>query len=200
MTAVDRLMDLPWLYRCWQLPYAATKFAPILAHNDLSAVRSVLDVGCGPGTNAKYFLETQYCGIDCNEKYVRFARRRYGERFSVADVRDRTVAWPQSFDFVLVNSLLHHLADEHVHPLLATLSEVLTDDGHVHILDLVAGDPRTVAGRLSRADRGSFARPQHAWQQIFEAHFEPVVVVPYALRFCGMPLWHMVYFKGRAKR
>ena len=73
----DRLLEQSSVYRLWQMPFADQKFAPILAHNDLGRVQRVLDVGCGPGTNAKYFTHTQYLGVDINEDYVQDARRRY---------------------------------------------------------------------------------------------------------------------------
>lgn len=199
MDFVDRLMGSPWVYRVWQLPQARAKFAPIVRFNDLTTVRSVLDLGCGPGTNARYFSRVNYHGIDCSQRCVDFARRRYGPRFAVADLRDAAVAWPRAFDFVLVNSLLHHLRDDDVHSLLGRITSALTADGHVHILDLVAGPPDTLAGRLSRLDRGAFARPMGEWRRMFETYFEPAVVHPYAVTCCGVPLWHMVYFKGRVR-
>jgi len=33
---------------------------------------------------------------------------------------------------------------------------------------------------------------------MFSVNFEPVVVEPYLLTACGLTLWKMVYFKGRA--
>jgi hypothetical protein len=35
-----------------------------------------------------------------------------------------------------------------------------------------------------------------AWRELFEAHFEPVVVEPYHL---GRGLWAMVYLQGGAR-
>lgn len=55
MRAIDLLMENPRIYRLWQSPFAELKFAPILAHNDLRLVRRVLDVACGPRTNAHHF-------------------------------------------------------------------------------------------------------------------------------------------------
>jgi len=68
-------------------PFAERKFAPILAHNDLSKVGRVLDVGCGPGTNTRHFEGSSYLGLDLNERYVTDAHCRYGREF-------RAVVWP----------------------------------------------------------------------------------------------------------
>ena len=52
---IDRVMESPLVYRLWIAPFAEQKLRPILAHTDLSRVRRVLDVGCGPGTNTAIF-------------------------------------------------------------------------------------------------------------------------------------------------
>ena len=75
-------------YRIWQAPFAEKKLAPILRHNDLGAVRRVLDVGCGPGTNTRHFATSDYLGVDLNEKYVEYARAKFGRTFVAADVTD----------------------------------------------------------------------------------------------------------------
>ena len=35
------------------------------------------------------------------------------------------------------------------------------------------------------------------WHHIFSKAFEPVIFEPYAVTNFGIPLWHMLYFKGR---
>ncbi len=62
MSALDAIMSQPIVYRLWMAPFAEDKFAPILAHNDLSKVRRVLDVGCGPGTNTGHFAQSDISG------------------------------------------------------------------------------------------------------------------------------------------
>ena len=51
-------------------PSASKKFLPSFKYNDLTQARRVLDVACGPGTNAGYFGESDYIGIDLNECYI----------------------------------------------------------------------------------------------------------------------------------
>jgi hypothetical protein len=75
----------------------------------------------------------------------------------------------------------------------------LSQGGHLHLLELVLPAEAGVARLLARADRGRFARPLDHWRELCSEVFEPVVFEPYALRGLGMALWHMVYFKGRAK-
>ena len=196
LTAV---MENTLAYRLWQAPFAEAKFAPVLRHNDMTQVSAILDVGCGPGTNRSLFTQSDYLGVDINPKYIEFARRRYGGRFEVADVRDFVQAGDEQFDFILLNSLLHHIEDDNVHGILSRLPAALSDDGHVHIIDLVLPEERGIARYLAKNDRGDWSRPLHAWQQMFEDHYHPVVFEPFAVRLLGVTLWHLVYFKGRRK-
>jgi SAM-dependent methyltransferase len=200
VTLSSRLLGHSVVYRTWQAPFADRKFAPIQAHNDLASVRRVLDVGCGPGTNTAYFGRSDYLGVDMNPHYIADARRRHARDFVVADVTTYTVETTQPFDFILVNSLLHHLATSDVRRLLNHLSTLLTADGAIHILDLVLPARQSLSRLLARWDRGDFARPPDVWRVLFTESFDPILVEPYRLGIPGLTLWNMVYFKGRARR
>lgn len=190
------MIERPLVYRLWQAPFAGRKFEPVLRHNDLGAVRRVLDVGCGPGTNARHFQRTDYLGVDVNPDYVHSARRRYGDRFVVADATELEPQNGRSPDFVLVNSFLHHVDDDAVRHILRALRGQVAPDGHVHVLELLLPERRSVAHLLARADRGAYARPLERWRELFAEHFEERVCEPYALGLPGVPLWNMVYLKG----
>lgn len=199
MRALNRIMENPHIYRLWQSPYAEMKFAPILAHNDLSRVRRVLDVACGPGTNARHFAAASYLGIDSNAGCVEYARRRYKRDFLLADVTQYEVAPGERFDFILLNSFLHHVDTPAALRVLGHLRTLLTDDAHVHILDLVLPKRPSLARFIARMDRGEFPRPLQDWLELVTGIFEPVVLEPFRLTALGATLWNMVYFKGRAK-
>jgi len=198
MNLTESILEQTLVYRVWQAPFAGQKFVPVLKHNDLGRVRRVLDVACGPGTNAGYFAQSDYVGIDLNERYIQDARRRHGREFIAVDARQYTAAPADRFDFILVNSFLHHLNTEDVIRLLSHLRTLLTEDGHIHILELVLPEEHySIARLLARWDRGKFARPIEEWKAIFGELFEQVVFEPYPLTGGGATLWNMVYFKGR---
>jgi SAM-dependent methyltransferase len=199
MKPYARLMENTLAYRVWQAPFAEQKLAPLYAHNDVARARRVLDVGCGPGTNTAHFAHADYLGIDFNASYIESARQRYGREFVVADVTKYEVAPDQRFDLILANSLFHHIDTASTSRILAHLATLLSDDGHVHVLDLVLPERPSVSRLLARADRGEHPRPLEEWRALFSAAFEPVVFEPYPLGAAGMTLWNMVYFKGRAR-
>jgi SAM-dependent methyltransferase len=186
-------------YRVWQMPFAGQKFAPIVRHNDLGTARRVLDVGCGPGTNTGYFGTADYLGLDINESYVEYARRRYRRRFLTADACRYTGEGDGRFDFILINSFLHHVEDAAAVDILRRLAALLDPHGFVHILELVLPADPGVARFLARNDRGAFPRVASRWQAMFEDVFRGVVFEPYRLTLGGVTLWEMVYFKGRPK-
>jgi SAM-dependent methyltransferase len=203
MISLPRLANVlafPAAYRLWQKPFVRAKFAPIFRHNDLRSLRRVLDVGCGPGTNAALFLEVEYLGLDIDANYVKAARRRYQRDFVQADACTFQPADGRRFDFVLMNSLLHHIDTANVYRLLRGVRQQLEPDGHVHILDLVLPDEARISRLLAQADRGAYPRPLSCWREIFNDVFEEVVFEPYSVGCLGSTFWSMVYFKGRAKQ
>jgi SAM-dependent methyltransferase len=200
MNLVDRILSQPIAYRLWMMPFAARKLESLAKHNDLRSVRRVLDVGCGPGTNAPAFEHAEYVGVDLNPSYIESARKRFGRNFLVADVRGNAFPVGSGFDCILVNSLLHHIDLASTSSLLRRLTELLTPDGFVHIIELVLPERISVARALARADRGNYARPLGDWKTIFSEHFEPVVFEPFTQRNAGVTLYELVYFKGRALR
>lgn len=196
----DWLLEQPIVYKTWQRPFVEQKLGPILKRGDIPRAKRVLDVGCGPGTNAAHFTSTEYLGIDINPQYIDDARRRYGDRFVVADVTQYSVADQQAFDFILVNSLLHHLATDDVRRLLRHLSTLLSADGQVHIIDLVMPPQRHhMAAYLARMDRGKFPRPLGEWNELFREAFVVSDFEEFPVGPAGLRVWSMVYCKGRAK-
>lgn len=194
--AVDRLLEMPAVYAAWQAPFAAQKFAPVERALRDRPARRVLDVGCGPGTNAARFTHADYVGVDINEEYLEIARAKFTGTFIAADLESVEAEALGQFDTILVNSVLHHLSDATVHRLLAQLTRRLGPEGRVHVLELVLPSRPTVARLMARLDRGKFPRPLADWQSLLATHFAPLAVEPYRL---GPGLWDMVYFQGAAK-
>jgi trans-aconitate methyltransferase len=199
MKSYARLMENPLAYRVLQTPFAERKLAPLYAHADPAHARRVLDVGCGPGTNTDHFAAADYLGIDINPAYIESARRRHRREFVVADVTKYNVVPEQRFDLILANSLFHHIDSASTRRILAHLATLLSDDGNVHIFDLVLPARASISRFLARADRGEYPRPLDEWHDLFTSAFEPVVFEPYPLGAAGITLWNMIYFKGRAR-
>ncbi len=206
MSGIRDILSFPKVYQLWQAPFAHRKLQPVLQHNDLATVRRVLDVGCGPGTNARIFRNRDYLGLDINPRYIAHATRSLASNhgapceFRVQDVCEYYPEKTELADFILMNSFLHHIDDENTDRILSRLQNVLSDDGHIHILDLVLPDKVGIPRLLARLDRGEHPRPLEQWREIFSKHFTPVLFEPFQLKALGIPLWNMVYFKGKKRQ
>ncbi len=199
MSLIDLILRQPLAYRLWMAPWAAQKLEPVLRNNDVGSIKRVLDVGCGPGTNAPAFTHADYVGVDLNAAYVADARKRYGRNFLAADVRGNDFPVGSGFDCILLNSLLHHLDTDSTHSLLRRLTELLTPGGHVNIIELIIPDEWGFPRALAKADRGAYPRSLAEWRIIFSEVFEPVIFEPFPVMGGPVRLWEMVYFKGRLK-
>ena len=194
--ATDRLLELPSVYRAWQAPFASAKLKPFVGYAGSERTRRVLDIGCGPGTNARVFAGSDYVGIDINPEYISKASSRFPGRFVVGDVTDVNIFPDEQFDCVFANSLMHHLDDQSVRNLLGRMARLTAPGGKVHVLDLVL-PPHPSAGRvLAQLDRGRFARPVEHWRELFAEHLREERFQPYSFGLPLVPLWDMVYFAG----
>ena len=193
---LEQVLEHPAVYQRWQAPFVAQKFAPVERHIRYATILRVLDVGCGPGTNAAHFRAAAYVGVDINERYLAEARSKYAGRFIQADLSVADLSQLGAFDTILVNSFLHHLPDTAVDRLLGRLATLLQPGGRVHILELVRPSQVSLPSMMARLDRGRYARGIQAWTEHFERHFHPVIVEPYTF---GLGLWAMVYFQGIAR-
>lgn len=194
---VEGLLENETVYRTWQATHADSKFEPIRRHNDLSRVRRVLDVGCGPGTNTRQFADVPgYLGLDINPRYTEYARKRFARDFVTADVTRFMPPEDERFDFILLNSFLHHVDDEGVEAILSRLPMLLAEGGHVHVLEIALPERPSLARLLARSDRGRFIRPLSVWRTFFHRHFRSILDEEYKLTALGVTTWNMVYFKG----
>ena len=199
MKLLTAIMENTRPYRLWQATHAERKLDPLRRHNDLRAARRVLDVGCGPGINTALFPEADYLGLDWNERYVQYARRRYGRNYLATDLRSYEAPSGARFDFILVNSFFHHIDLASSADILSRLHTLLTEDGHIHVVDIVLPEKAGLPRLMARLDRGEHPRPLEEWRKLFSEFFEPVVFEPYPVPILGISLWRMVYFKGRRK-
>jgi trans-aconitate methyltransferase len=198
MSLVERALEQPIVYRLWQAPFVEQKLTPIRRDGSLERARRVLDVGCGPGTNTALFPDADYVGIDHNTAYIETARRRHGRRFVVADVTTYELQGEEPFDFILVNSLLHHIDDRDVTILLRHLRSLLSEEGRIHMIELVLPDRSSLPRLMAKWDRGKYARPLAEWRSLVGAVVECVAFEPFSVGVGPFAVWEMLYLKGAA--
>jgi SAM-dependent methyltransferase len=199
MSVFNYLLERTIVYSSWQAPFASAKLELLLANNSITRARRVLDVGCGPGTNTPFFANAEYLGIDINPNYIAHARRKHRRDFIVADLGTYDQKPETGFDFILVNSFLHHVDSATTRNILRRLQSWLSPDGYIHLIELVLPRDRTIAQFMARMDRGKFPRPLEEWRDLFERSLDVEQFEPYPLGTLGLTLWNMIYCKAKAK-
>ncbi len=134
----------------------------VIAAANIQADQSVLDIGCGTGTQAIELKKThptaQVTAIDPDPKALLIAQRKSGSATAVTFDRGFADDLPYpdgSFDCVFSSFMLHHLTHDVKVGTLRSVLRVLRPGGSFHILDL--GQPKTtyssiVARLLFRGD------------------------------------------------
>lgn len=196
---IDRILGHPAVYRAWQAPLVGQKLAPFLAKRSIRPHERVIDIGCGPGTNAGVFPPEGYLGADLSPDYIASARKRHPEhQFEVWDI---TKPGPDlgTFDLALINSVFHHLSDSDTKTVLTSLPGLLRPGAQIHIIDLVLPPDRSLARLLAELDRGEFPRSLDEWRTLLGALLNLTVVEPFRVGLFGSRMWDMVYVQGVAR-
>ena len=151
---LEQVLEHPTIYSHWQAPFVAQKFAPAERHMRQGTVRRVLDVGCGPGTNAARFGAASYVGVDINEQYLAVARSKYSGQFIQADLATADLSQHGQYDTILVKSYFHHLPEPTVERLLEHIATHKEPRGKEHIIELVRPDRPSVPTIMTTLERG----------------------------------------------
>ena len=157
----------------------------------------ILDLGCGPGTNATLFQDRNrysYLGIDFNEAYIRQASDRYDLSFRVGDIADLRSP-SDMYDIVLINSVFHHLAEDQANAVLREVPGRLAAGGECLVMDMVYPTRRRffnfLARCLIRLDRGLHCRTECQLRLLLENAFDIVEPRAFHIKMAGIVLWEM---------
>ncbi len=140
---------------------------------DLSAVRRVLDFGCGIGTDLIALAEAnpdlEAVGYTISARQAGIARRRIAakglaDRVTVFHRDSGRDPFPGQFDLIIGFEVAHHIADKPV--LFANLSGHLAEGGHLLLADCAAN---TVAP-IELPAVGSFTSPKPDYAALLADH------------------------------
>jgi ubiquinone/menaquinone biosynthesis C-methylase UbiE len=202
------LLDRPLFYNVFHGIVSGNKERYLrqeLARDTKLRPLKVVDVGCGPGTNARLFLDEarfDYYGVDINPEYIHQAQQKFPLKFECVDI---TKQWmPEThFDIVLINSVLHHLTDGQADAVLAASVSRLEPDGRCLVMDMVYPNQKSIFNAhrrmLIHMDRGKYARTEAVLEELLKQHFQFRRVRPFYLRQLWVPLWDMRLYVGERK-
>lgn len=92
-----------------------------------SKIKFILDYGCGSGEFSDIFKDSYYIGIDTNFKFLNFAKKKHNKNFVL--VGKKLPFKDNSFDVIMLVSILHHIGKEKVIELLNSISNLLSNSG-----------------------------------------------------------------------
>jgi ubiquinone/menaquinone biosynthesis C-methylase UbiE len=148
-------------------------------------VTSIIDVGCGCGVFSK-ITDSPYLGIDYNEAFIDFCKKRFGSertRFMVMDARELTTE--KEFDTAIIINSIHHFSDEDVVKIFLKMKRAASRLVIIH--DAV---PRKnpISKLFYRLDRGRYFRSSDQQRRLMEEAGLKATDSTYFKRFPGIYL------------
>ena len=177
------ILSSPALYQAYQNAggFFGARIKAISEYLTIRPGMRIVDIGCGPGYILHHLPHgIDYVGFDIDEAYVDHARRSFGDRgkfycryFDAAAANEFAGA-----DIVMMNGVLHHIADEELKGTLANIRDVLKSGGVLFTLDgcYREGQSRFAKWLLDN-DRGKFVRDQNGYDLVLRSVFENVDLV-----------------------
>ena len=132
--------------------------------NNRSKTIKILDLGCGSGEMSRFFEDLDYKGIDLNSKYIEFAKNIYKNDFEVMNAQNLKFE-NNTFDYVVVIGVLHHIDDENCNIILNEIKRVIKDTGKIIIIEDVNTQSKIdlLGNIIRKLDVGNHIRTEKEW-------------------------------------
>ena len=174
------LLNHPALYQAYQNAggFFGARVKAITDYLTLRPGMNVIDIGCGPGYILRHLPpDINYIGFDIDQAYIDHARRSFGHLgkflcryFDAAAAREFAGA-----DVVMMNGVLHHIADDELRGTLTNVRDVLKSDGVLFTLDGCYREGQSrIAKWLLDNDRGEFIRNRDGYDHLLSGAFAKV--------------------------
>ncbi len=194
---ISKILEIPFFYSAWSKNLTAQKIDSLAQMLPDTQGFSVLDVGCGPGSNTHLFSTCEYMGIDINPEYIKVAQKQFPDcKFLTQDAQG--LDFPEySFDLVVANSFFHHLSDKESIEVFEKLRRILKHDGTLILSEpLIPEQNNVLQNILMKLDRGKFFRTYDQYCKTFQGFFDIDQATRYPLKLIGSVTgWTMLLFR-----
>lgn len=195
MPAVRSVLSLPRAYRLFWKAIGGPAYIKRYVEEYVRPQPGcrILDIGCGPGTVAPYFPDTEYVGFDSSPQYIEAARRQFPRlTFVCARVSEYQPPQRSYFDVALALGVVHHLDDAEARQLFQMAHDALRPGGKLVTLDGVFAPRQSAVARyLVCRDRGKFVRSEEGYVQIASRVF-PAVQATVRHDLLRIPYTHLI--------
>jgi ubiquinone/menaquinone biosynthesis C-methylase UbiE len=139
---------------------------------DLRTNKQILDIGCGTGEFSGLFKNLDYCGIDISASYINYAAAKNKGNFQVMDATHLKFS-NNSFDYVLIMAVLHHLTDTEVDQVLSEAKRVLKPNGKILIMEdaKIKEMDNLIINFFQKFDKGRYIRTPAGYRRIINPFF-----------------------------
>ncbi len=192
MKVIDKLLNIPFFYKSWSGLVNNKKMDVINEILSEFEFSHVLDLGCGPATNTHCFSQNYYVGVDKNKKYINKAKILYPELNFYNNDITKIEFNETSFNLIILNSILHHLADKEVTELFQKLINYLSDNGSIIITEpLYPSHNNKIQKFTMQLDRGNYFRTVSEYNKLYSPFLTVVKEIRYPLTIFGITGWSM---------
>ncbi len=139
---------------------------------DFNNSKKILDIGCGTGEFADLFSKFDYYGIDISAPYIKYAAKKKSGSFKVMDATELEFS-DNSFDYILIMAILHHLDDDKINKVLSEAKRVLKPGGKILVMEdaKIAKFENFVIRFIQKFDKGDFIRTPEQYKNIVQKYF-----------------------------
>lgn len=179
-SGLQYLLTFPFVFLVFQRLTGIDKYYKVLARDFIPGKENmrVLDIGCGCAYIREFLPgNIHYTGVDMNEAYIRYARKRYKKNtsFFTSMINDYSNASDNLYDLVLSLNVVHHLKDEEALALYKAGFNSLRSGG-----TMIVSDPSWYQGQsgfskfLCKMDRGKNIRFPEDYAKLAGNFFDEV--------------------------
>ena len=133
----------------------------------------ILDIGCGTGDSRQIFRKNNYTGIDISPEYIAYARMKHPGEYKVMDGTQLRFE-KETFDYILIMAVLHHLDNPTLELMLTEASRVLKSSGKMVVMENARIPEKTnpLVTFFQLLDMGNFIRTPEEYKKLIGKYFK----------------------------